>query len=282
MIPHVCCEFPSSEGCWGGFLRKQVLYIFGRIYVLLQNRLHFAMDLDLNCDLGEGEPLSHTKSLMRSITSANVACGGHAGNFKTLETCVCLANEFGVNLGAHPGLWDRASFGRAAPNITPHELELLLLHQVGAIEKVAHTNGCGLHHIKLHGALYHACDSNEKLGWRYLSAVARWWPGVRVYARAGGRVARLGRKAGVPVWEEVFLDRGYFKDGTLVPRIEAGAQSSDLNEVRARLRSLAEDGHVIAVSGEPIRIKARTACIHADAPQAIERARAARKYLEKL
>lgn len=240
------------------------------------------MVLDLNCDLGEGEPLSHTKSLMRSITSANVACGGHAGNLKTLETCVCLANKFGVNLGAHPGLWDRASFGRAAHNITPDELELLLLHQVGAIEKVAHANGCGLHHIKLHGALYHASDSNEKLGRRYVSAVARWWPGVRIYARAGGRVAKLGQKAGVPVWEEVFLDRGYFKDGTLLPRTEEGAQISDINEVRTRLRSLAEDSHVIAVSGERVRIKPQTACIHSDTPRAIERARATRKFLEKL
>lgn len=239
------------------------------------------MDLDLNCDLGEGEPLSRTNSLMRSITSANVACGGHAGDLNTLETCVRLAKELGVNFGAHPGSWDRVSFGRAAHAITPDELELLLLHQVGAIEMVAHAKGLGLHHIKLHGTLYHASDSNEELGWRYVSAVARWWPKVRVYARAGGTVARLGRKAGVPVWEEVFLDRGYFNDGTLVPRNGDGAQITSPNEVRARLRSLARSGQVISVSGEPVRVKAQTACIHSDTPRAVERARAAREFLQQ-
>src|SRR5262245_44340148 len=149
------------------------------------------MKLDLNCDLGEGEPLVRTRALMRWITSANVACGGHAGDTQLMTACVRLARRYGVRLGAHPGPWDRANRGRSRVEISPDELELLLIHQVGALEKIAHAKAAKLHHVKLHGGLYHAVESSETLAKHYVTTVKHWWPGVKIYACAGGRVARV-------------------------------------------------------------------------------------------
>ena len=132
------------------------------------------MKLDLNSDLGEGEPIARTRALMRWITSANVACGGHAGDAKSMQRCVRLAKQCGVRLGAHPGPWSRGDFGRSAIQITPEEFELLLLQQVGALERVARANGARLHHIKLHGALYHASEAQTEIGECYVKSVARW------------------------------------------------------------------------------------------------------------
>lgn len=238
------------------------------------------MTLDLNCDLGEGEPLSRTRGLMQWITSANVACGGHAGNVQTMETCVRLAIASGVNVGAHPGSLDRAGFGRSGSTITGAALKLLLLHQVGALERIAHAEGCRMHHVKLHGFLYHASDADESLGKAYVASVARWWPEARIYARAGGTVSEMAREAGLLVWEEAFLDRGYSNDGTLVPRTATGALLLDLGGMRERLRAIVSDHRVRAVSGEAVPIRPQTVCIHGDAPRAIARAAAARKFLE--
>jgi len=169
------------------------------------------MKIDINCDLGEGESPTRTRRLMCWITSANVACGGHAGDLATMGACVKFARQRRVRLGAHPGPWSRGDFGRGAVELDPDALELLLLHQVGALERIARSNGVRLHHIKLHGALYHATESSGALRRRFVSTVARWWPGAKIYARAGGTVARLARKLGVPVWEEAFR-------GSRIPR----------------------------------------------------------------
>src|SRR4030095_5379345 len=126
------------------------------------------MNLDLNCDLGEGEPQTRTRALMRWITSANVACGGHAGDVRSMSVCVRLCKEFGVLLGAHPGAWSRTDFGRGTVQIEPVELELLLLHQISALERIATQHGVHLHHIKLHGALYHATENDVPLARRYI------------------------------------------------------------------------------------------------------------------
>jgi len=219
---------------------------------------------------------------MQWITSANVACGGHAGNVQTMETCVRLARASGVNVGAHPGSLDRDGFGRSGSKITGAALKLLLVHQVGALERIAHAEGCRMHHIKLHGFLYHASDSDESLGKAYVASVARWWPEARIYARAGGTVFKMAQEAGLLVWEEAFLDRGYSNDGTLVLRTAPGALLLDLNGIRERLRTIVLDHRVRAVSGDVIPMHPQTVCIHGDAPRAIARAAAARKFLESI
>jgi UPF0271 protein len=230
--------------------------------------------LDLNCDLGEGEPLARTRALMRRVTSANVACGGHAGDLRTMELCVRLARLYGVWLGAHPGPWSRGDFGRGPLQVAPGQLELLLLQQVGALECVARANGVRLHHIKLHGALYHASEENEALAKRYVAMVKRFWPRAKIYARAGGRVARVARHAGLGVWEEAFGDRGYRDDGTLVPRTAPNALLTQTDRVLERVRRLLDEGEIIAASGKRIALRPQTLCIHSDTPHAARLAQA--------
>ena len=232
------------------------------------------MKLDLNCDLGEGEPLARTRALMRRVTSANVACGGHAGDLRTMEVCVRLARQYGVWLGAHPGPWSRGDFGRGPLLVAPGQLELLLLQQVGALGCVARANGVRLHHIKLHGALYHASEENQALAKRYVALVQRFWPHAKIYARAGGRVARVARHAGLSVWEEAFGDRGYRDDGTLIPRAEPNALLTEAGRVIERVRRLLDHGEIIAASGKRISLRPQTLCIHSDTPHAAEIAQA--------
>ena len=231
------------------------------------------MKLDLNCDLGEGEALARTRALMRSITSANVACGGHAGDAKSMAACARLAKRYGVRLGAHPGPWDRKSMGRGQIAITPDEFEMLLLHQVGALEVVARAHGLHLHHVKLHGALYHASETNEALAHRYLASVACWWPRAKIFARAGGQVARLARRRGLNIWEEAFVDRAYQDDGSLVPRTERAALLTGLPSVIKRVQMILHRGEVLTVTGGSVRLRPQTVCVHSDTPGAVALAR---------
>ncbi|MBI4663940.1 MAG: LamB/YcsF family protein [Verrucomicrobia bacterium] len=239
------------------------------------------MKLDLNCDLGEGEPAARTRALMRRITSANVACGGHAGDAASMEFCVRLAKQFGVRLGAHPGPWSRLDLGRSAAQIKPGEIELLLLQQVGALEKIARDSGLRLHHIKLHGALYHASETDEGLARRYLESVTRWWPGAIIYAKANGNVARLARKAAIEIWEEGFIDRGYKDDGALVPRNQPGALVTKPREARHRARMILEQAQAETISGRRISLRPRTLCVHSDTPNALALARIVRLLLDR-
>ena len=222
------------------------------------------MNPDFNGDLGEGESLAHTRALMRWITSANVACGGHAGDMRSMERCVRLAKRFDVKLGAHPGLWSREDFGRGAATVVSDELELLLVQQVGALERIARAHGVKLHHIKLHGTLYHATESNSALASRYVASVRRWWPRCVIYARAGGRLAARVEKAGLKVWREAFADRGYRDDGSLVPRGETGAVLTTRDAIVRRVGMLCTHGRIESISGRRLRVCADTICLHAD------------------
>ena len=239
------------------------------------------MNFDLNCDLGEGEPRARTAALMRAITSGNVACGGHAGSVASMRSCVRLANRFGVRLGAHPGWRDTTGFGRAECDVTANDLELILLQQVSALERIAREQRVPLHHVKLHGELYHSAESDPVLARRYAETVAREWPQAKIFARVGGRVAAAARRKGVVVWPEAFLDRGYRDDGTLVPRRERGALLTTARQVLARLRRLQGAGAISSVSGKLLRVRARTLCLHSDTPHAIRLAEAVARCLAR-
>ena len=191
-----------------------------------------------------------------------------------MRACVRLAARHGVRLGAHPGPWSKGDFGRGAVQLTPDEIELLLLQQVGALERIVREEGMRLHHIKLHGALYHASESDPALGRCYLSSVRRWWPRSVIYAKAGGSVATLARRSGVKVWEEAFADRAYRADGSLVPRGEPGAVLSDAEAVLRRMRLLRSRGESLSDSVTLLRLPPQTICLHSDTPQAVDLARA--------
>ena len=228
------------------------------------------MKLDFNCDLGENEPAAQTRAFMRLITSANVACGGHAGNLKTIETCVRLIRQHHVRLGGHPGTWGRADGGRAQVLISADDLALLLIQQVGALEKIAWAAAVPLHHIKLHGALYHATEMDEELALSYVRTVARWWPKVVIYARAGGRVVRAAQAAGVDVWAEAYVDRAYRDDGSLVPRDDSKALLTSIEVVSQRVEGLVCRGEVVSCGNKTLLLSPRTICIHADTPGALK------------
>ena len=235
------------------------------------------MNFDLNCDLGEHEGFARRRALMRWITSANVACGGHAGNRRSMESCVRLAKQYGVQFGAHPGV--AANFGRGEVKITPAELEVILREQVGTLVEIARSMRVKLHHIKLHGSLYHLSDQQKELALAYLETVARFWPRAKIYARAGGLVAQLARARGVAVWEEVFADRRYQDDGFLVPRGLPNALVPNLSEVRRFLEWLKRANEVVSISGKMISVNAQTICVHSDTPGAVRIAAACHKFL---
>ncbi len=231
------------------------------------------MRVDLNCDLGEGEPEDKTRDLMRLISSANIACGVHAGSRESMRTAVRLALGYGVHIGAHPGL--PGSFGRSNSTIVVADLRGLLLHQINAMKEAALEAGCSLHHIKLHGTLYHLAEDNPAIAKVYLDAVRERWPGIVVYGRAGGLVQQIAPQTGVEVWPEAFLDRGYRDDGTLVPRSEPGALLA-FPQLIKRLSDLLVDGHIKSINGVILEIPARTWCIHSDSPDSVACAEMAR------
>ncbi len=226
------------------------------------------MHYDLNCDLGEGETSGKTRALMRHVTSVNIACGGHAGDLRSMIFAVEEAIQAAVHIGAHPGLPDRSSFGRGKVEISRREFETLLVHQIGALEKVAARAGASLHHVKLHGALYHLTDSNAEFTKAYVSIIKRFWPAIIIFARAGGRTQTTAERDGLTVWPEGFLDRRYLTNGTLAPRGSTGAVLEKA-QFKARLNAVAE-------GRSPVKGPVRTWCIHSDTPNAVEFARLAR------
>ncbi len=210
----------------------------------------------LNVDLGEGEPAERTRALMQVTGAANVACGGHAGSDETMRRAVRLAKEFGVRVGAHPGL--AAAFGRGVTDVGGDELEELVVRQVGSLAEVE----ANLHHVKLHGALYHAVERNETLARRYCGVVAAHFPGLRIFALAGGTVERVAE--GIDVFGEVFAERGYTETGGLVPRGMAGDLLEDVQLITQR----------VADWQRTKWLGARTVCVHSDSPGAVEIAKA--------
>ena len=234
---------------------------------------------DLNCDLGEGEPWVRTRALLRQVTSANVACGGHAGDALTMERVVVEAKALAVRLGAHPGV--PGAFGRGEVTLSPQQLQTLVLQQVGALDVLARRHGSRLHHIKLHGALYHAVENDNALGRAYVETVARWFPKVTIYSRAGGLVLTLAHKAGITAWAEGFIDRAYRADGQLVPRNQDGALLTRTRDITERLREWRQTGGWKSLDGTWVAVPAQTLCLHGDTPGAVTLARAIRRAIDR-
>ena len=164
--------------------------------------------------------------------------------------------------------------------LSPRELQTLVLQQAGALAHLARRHGSRLHHIKLHGALYHAVDRDEALGRAYVEAVTRWFPTVTIYARAGGRLLTLAREAGVTAWAEGFIDRAYRADGHLVPRDQDEAVLTRTRQITERLHEWRQTGGWKSLDGAWIRVPARTLCLHGDTPGAVALARAIRKTMD--
>ena len=227
--------------------------------------------IDLNCDMGEiPEAIADgtQDALLRSITSANVACGGHAGDAETMRTTVKQALRAGVEIGAHPGYPDRENFGRLELKMAPAEVAESVYEQVEALGKIAETCGAQLVHVKPHGALYNQAVKNRDLAAAIAEGVARWRRDVVLVGLAGSPMLDVFREAGLAVAAEAFADRRYEPDGTLRSRKFEDALIRDPEEAAHQALGMVERGVVTASDGSEVKLAAQTICIHGDTPGA--------------
>jgi UPF0271 protein len=227
------------------------------------------MRIDINSDLGESfgaYTLGNDEALMRSITSANVACGFHAGDPSVMRRTLRLAREAGVAVGAHPGFPDLVGFGRRDLHVTPAEAEDFILYQIGAIAGMASAEGLRLQHVKPHGALFNMAVRDAPLAGAIARAVAAFDPALILFGLPGSEILAAGREAGLRVAAEVFADRAYEPDGSLASRRKPGSVIHDAELVVARAIRLVTEGTVVAVDGSTLRLEADTICVHGDTP----------------
>jgi UPF0271 protein len=237
------------------------------------------MQIDLNADLGEGA--GSDEALLGLVSSANIACGWHAGDAKTMRQCVRWAIEHGVAIGAHPSFPDRENFGRSTMHLPPDEIVANVLYQVGALAAIAKSEGGKLSHVKAHGQLYNQAVKEPELADALCEAVRRFDPSLKFFGLAGSGMIDAARRAGLTPVEEVFADRGYMPDGSLVPRSQPGALIEDEEQSLAQTLSLVRDRQVTAIDGSTVPVNAQTVCLHGDGAHALEFARRIRDRLQQ-
>jgi 5-oxoprolinase (ATP-hydrolysing) subunit A len=225
------------------------------------------LSIDLNADVGEG---MDDAALLPYVTSANVACGLHAGDPSVMDATVTLALSRGVRVGAHPGFADRANFGRVAVHMPAGAIEDLVLYQCAALDGFVRSRGGTLTHVKPHGALYHAGAELPDVARAIAEGVRRFREGLVLVGPAGSMLVEAGREAELPVAEEAFADRRYQSDGSTVPRSEPNAVITDPDEAAEQAVRLARDGSVVASDGSRVEVHADTLCIHGDTPGVVE------------
>ncbi len=231
-----------------------------------------AILVDLNCDMGESfgaYTLGNDAALLDWVSSANIACGFHAGDPQTMQHTVHMALEKNVAIGAHPGLPDLAGFGRRAMAISPAEAYSLVLYQVGALWAFVKAEGAQLHHVKPHGALYNMAAVQKNLAEAIAEAVYKIDPGLLLYGLAGSELIKAARKAGLTTAQEVFADRTYQQDGTLTPRTHENALLTDPAKAAQQVLRMVKEGKVMTLQGVELSITADTICIHGDGPHAL-------------
>ncbi|MFU8796365.1 MAG: LamB/YcsF family protein [Dehalococcoidia bacterium] len=239
--------------------------------------------VDINCDMGEGYgpfAAGFDAEIIPHISSANIACGFHAGDPLHMKQTVLLAEAAGVAVGAHPGLPDLMGFGRREMMITPEEAAAYVAYQIGALQ--AFTGSGRLQHVKPHGALYNMGIRNEQLALAVAEAVKKVDPGLILVGMAGSSWIEAGRKVGLRVAREVFADRSVHPDGTLVHRSHPGAVIGDIEQVANRVMSMVTDGKVMAIDGQEVEMTGDTICLHGDTPGASDMARRIRQRLESV
>ncbi|MFF4836753.1 LamB/YcsF family protein [Streptomyces sp. NPDC001315] len=240
--------------------------------------------IDLNADLGEGFGrwrLTDDEQLLSVVTSANVACGFHAGDAVTMRRVCELAAERGVTIGAQVSYRDLAGFGRRAMDVPPAELAAEVAYQIGALEVFARAAGARVAYVKPHGALYNRVVHDEKQAGAVVDGVLLADATLPVLGLPGSRLLDLAGKAGLPAVTEAFADRAYTEEGTLVPRGQDDAVVTDPEAVVERSLGLARFGAVTARSGARIEVRARSLCLHGDTPGAVQLARRVRRRLQE-
>jgi len=235
--------------------------------------------IDLNCDMGESYGawrMGDDRGIMPLISSANIACGFHAGDPATIRESVSLAVQNGVAIGAHPSLPDLQGFGRRAMQVSPQEVYDLVLYQAGAIAAFARAAGSRLHHLKIHGALYNMAARDPALA-EAIARATRDLDGVILYALSGSAMTDAARALGVRAVGEVFADRSYQSDGTLTPRGQPGAMITDESASVAQALMMVLEGKLRSQQGAEVAVDAGTLCLHGDQPGAVRFAKALRE-----
>jgi len=238
-----------------------------------------SLSIDLNADLGEGA--GHDDELLELVTSANIACGFHAGSATTMRASLLAAQQRGVAVGAHPSFEDRENFGRRELEVSAEDVFTLLVYQLGAFAAVARAAGIRPQHVKPHGALYNMAARDEAIADAVVRAVLAVDPKLLLFAPGHSALSRAAEANELRVAREVFADRNYLSDGSLVPRTDPGALLHDPAEAAARVFRMLRDGKVRAINGCDIPVQADTICVHGDTPGAVTFARELRTALHR-
>ena len=239
--------------------------------------------VDLNSDLGESfgaYTIGLDSEVLKYVTSANVACGWHAGDPLIMDKTVKLAVENGVAIGAHPGYPDLMGFGRRNMDITPNEAKNYMLYQLGALSAFAKFHGTKIQHMKLHGAFYNTACVKKELADAIVEAMLEVDKDIIIMALSGSCLLQIAEERGLKVAHEVFADRAYNADGTLVNRRLPGAMIHDKNLAIQRIKRMVLEGKVTAIDGTDIDIKADSICVHGDNPEAVSFVKLIRESLE--
>jgi 5-oxoprolinase (ATP-hydrolysing) subunit A len=239
--------------------------------------------IDLNADVGEGfgaYSWGQDAAILDFVTSANIACGFHAGDPATMRRTVRLAVDKGVAMGAHPGLPDLVGFGRRELAVSAEETYELVVYQVGALHAFVTAAGAVLRHVKPHGALYNMAARRQDLAAAVATAVRDVDRQMTLFGLSGSELIRAGRNVGLSTASEVFADRTYQSDGSLTPRSRPDAVIADVDQSTAQALRMIRDGRVRSCQGDEVLIQADTVCLHGDSPHAMELARQLRGKLE--
>ena len=239
--------------------------------------------IDLNCDLGESYGayrLGMEEEIIPLISSANVACGFHAGDFNTMAKTAKLCAENGVSMGAHPGFPDLQGFGRRNMNLSPVEVRNLITYQVGALSAFCRSAGVRLRHVKPHGALYNMAAKDPALAKAICQGIYSFDPSLILLGLSGSEMLKQAKDIGLPGAAEVFADRAYEDDGTLVARSKPGAMITDEDEAVARVIRMILEHKVTSIHGKEIEICPDSVCVHGDSPKALLFVKKIRSALE--
>ena len=234
--------------------------------------------IDLNCDLGEG--CGSDAELMRYISSANIACGFHAGDGDTMRRTAELALDHGVAVGAHPGYADPENFGRTQMNLPPAEVRQLIIDQLEALKLVCDPLGAKIRHVKPHGALYNQAAKDSELASAVVEAVAEWDRDLIFYGLSRSEMSAAAEKVGLRTASEVFADRTYRSDGSLTPRTESNALITETETSVTQVLDMIRYGRVRSTDAIMVAIKCETICLHGDGDHAVEFASLIRSKLE--
>jgi UPF0271 protein len=242
------------------------------------------MKIDLNSDLGESfgrYTIGCDEQVVPLVTSINAACGFHAGDPLVMKKTIQLAGQAGVSVGAHPGFDDLQGFGRRNMNLSYEELQACVLYQLGALDAFVKAEGLRLAHVKPHGAMYNMAARDSKMAEAICSAVQAYDPELIILAQESGQLYQTARRMGLRAAAEVFADRAYEEDGTLVARSKPGSMTTDPDDALTRVIRMIKEGKVTAITGRDIDVRADSVCVHGDGESALEFIRRIREQCEK-